>query len=55
VCSPDRWGAGTLVPVTYGRQRAVLAFRPAQGDAQVVELFACGSPEVLRSVTLPTP
>jgi hypothetical protein len=54
-CSPERSGPGAFVPVRYGRQRGVLVFRAPQGDAQVVELFACGNPEALRSVTLSTP
>ena len=43
------------MPVRYGRQRGVLVFGPVRGDSQVVELFACGNPEALRSVTLPAP
>lgn len=48
-------GPGALVPVRYGSQRGVLLFGPVRGDSQVVELFACGNPEALRSVTLPAP
>jgi hypothetical protein len=54
-CSPGRRGPGAFVPVRYGRQHGVLVFRVPQGDAQVVELFACGNPEALRSVTLSAP
>jgi hypothetical protein len=54
-CAPDSWGRGSFVPVRYGRQRGLLVFRAAQGDAQVVDLFACGNPEALRSVTRPAP
>ena len=54
-CAADRSGAGTVVPVRYGRERGVLLFGPVRGDSQVVELFACGNPDVLRSVTLPAP
>jgi hypothetical protein len=54
-CSPERRGPGAFVPVRYGRQHGVLVFRVPQGDAQVVELFACGNPEALRSVTLSAP
>ena len=54
-CDPDHWGAGTFVPVRYDGRSGVLVFRAPRGDSQVVELFGCGSPEVLRSVTLPAP
>ncbi len=54
-CAADSSGPGTLVPVRYGSQRGVLLFGPVRGDSQVVELFACGNPEALRSVTLPAP
>jgi len=54
-CAGDSSGPGALVPVRYGSQRGVLLFGPVRGDSQVVELFACGNPEVLRSVTLPAP
>jgi hypothetical protein len=55
VCVPTRGATGTVVPVRYGRQRGVLVFRAAQGESRVVELFACGNPAALRSVTLPAP
>lgn len=54
-CSPADWGAGTFVPVTYGGERAVLVLRRVTGDTQVVDLFACGSSDPLRSITLPAP
>ena len=54
-CSLADWGAGTLVPVRYGGERAALVFRAVTGDSQVVDLFRCGRPEVLRSITLPAP
>ena len=54
-CAADSAGPGALVPVRYGSQRGVLLFGPVRGDSQVVELFACGNPEALRSVTLPAP
>jgi hypothetical protein len=41
--------------VRYGSRRGVLLFEPVSGDSQVVELFACGNAEALRSVTLPAP
>ena len=54
-CLSDTWGAGSFVPVRYEGVPAVLVFRRAQGDTQVVDLFRCGDSEPLRSVTLPAP
>ena len=54
-CVPDHWGEGTFVAVRYAGDRGILVFRAPTGDTQVVELFQCGSPEVLRSITLPAP
>lgn len=52
--SADR-GRGTVFPVRYDGNLAVLVFRPPRGDTQVVDLFGCGSEDVLRSVTLDAP
>ena len=54
-CSPAAFGPGKLVAVRYNGQPAVLAYRPAAGDTQVVELLQCGSAEVVRSTTIPLP
>jgi hypothetical protein len=54
-CAAASSGPGALVPVRYGSRRGVLLFEPVRGDSQVVELFACGNAEALRSVTLPAP
>lgn len=54
-CSPEAWGSGTFVPVTYGGEPAVLVLRRVTGDTQVVDLFECGSSDPLRSITLPAP
>jgi hypothetical protein len=54
-CPPADWGAGTFVPVRYAGDPAVLVFRRAVGDTQVVDLFHCGSVDVIRSITLPAP
>jgi hypothetical protein len=54
-CAAGSSGPGALVPVRYGSRRGVLLFGPVRGDSQVVELFACGNAEALRSVTLPAP
>lgn len=52
-CPPGDWGSGTVVPVLYGGHRGALVFRAVNGDTQVVDLFGCGSSDVLRSITLP--
>jgi hypothetical protein len=54
-CSPAAYGPGKLVAVRYNGQSAVLAYRPAAGETQVVELLQCGSAEVVRSTTIPLP
>lgn len=54
-CILEEWGPGAFVPVTYTGAPGVLVFRKASEDSQVVDLFGCGSPEVLRSITLPAP
>ncbi|WP_372727240.1 hypothetical protein [Nocardioides sp.] len=54
-CVRPEWGEGSYVPVLYGADLGVLVFREVTGDSQVVDLFSCGSPEVLRSITLPVP
>ena len=52
-CAPATYGPGRLIAVLYNGEPAVLAFRRPTGDARIVDLLACGSAEVLRSVTLP--
>jgi hypothetical protein len=52
-CRPDGWGVGQRVPVIYAGQPGVLIFRDPEGETRVVDLFQCGSADVLRSVTLP--
>ena len=54
-CAAADWGTGTFVPVRYAGHRGVLAFRAVNGDTQVVDLYGCGSSQVLRSITLPAP
>ncbi len=53
-CSPAAWGKGTFVPVRFDHHPGVLVFRRVTGDTQVVDLFQCGSSDVLRSITLPS-
>ncbi|MFC4785897.1 hypothetical protein ACT8ZV_15575 [Nocardioides sp. MAHUQ-72] len=52
-CATGDWGRGTLVPVRYDGNDSVLVLRPVTGDSQVVDLFACGGSDVVRSITLP--
>jgi hypothetical protein len=54
-CRSARWGEGAFVPVRYGRAPAVLVLRRAAGETQVADLFLCGDPDPVRSVTLPAP
>lgn len=52
-CAAARWGEGALVPVLFDGTPAVLAYRPPDGDTQVVVLLQCGTGDDLRSTTLP--
>ncbi len=54
-CLARQWGKGAFVPVTYDGSPGVLVFRRPRGDTQVADVFLCGSPNPLRSVTLPVP
>ena len=54
-CRSGDWGSGTFVPVRYGSQPAVVAFRRPLGDVQVAEVYLCGNPDPVRSLTLPAP
>lgn len=51
-CAPAPWGEGVLVPVFFDGMPAVLAYRPAAGESQVVDLVQCGSGNILGSTTL---
>ncbi|MBF4163932.1 hypothetical protein [Nocardioides acrostichi] len=51
-CAPADWGKGRLVAVRYDGGPAVLAFRPAVGEIEVVDLLQCGTAAVLRTATL---
>jgi hypothetical protein len=42
------------VPATYERAPAALVYHPPAGTTQVVDLYICGTPKPVRSVTLPT-
>jgi hypothetical protein len=54
-CRAGDWGSGTFVPVRYGSLPAVVVFRKPLGDVQVAEVYLCGNPEPVRSLTLPAP
>lgn len=53
-CAPADWGQGLFVRVRYDGDPGVLVFRRPTGDTQVVDLFQCGSADVVRSISLPT-
>lgn len=53
MCEPADWGPGDLLPVLYDALPAVLAYRPATGDTQVVDLVQCGTGMILRSTVIP--
>lgn len=44
-----------MVPATFRGARAALVFLLPEGDTQVVDLYLCGHPQPIRSVTLPAP
>jgi hypothetical protein len=52
-CSAAPWGTGALVPILFDGKPAVLAFRAATGDSQVVEVLQCGTATILHAATLP--
>jgi hypothetical protein len=54
-CSPGDWGAGTYVPVRYGRAPGYLVLRRPSGESQVADLFLCAGDSPVRSITLPGP
>jgi hypothetical protein len=47
-------GKVEAVPATYERAPAALVYHPPAGTTQVVDLYICGTPKPVRSVTLPT-
>jgi hypothetical protein len=54
VCAGAAFGRGILVGVEYDARPALVAFREPMGSSQVAEVIACGSGDVLQSMTLPT-
>jgi hypothetical protein len=52
-CVPGGVRGAALLPVRYGADPGLLAFRPPAGDTQVVELYLCGQAHPVRSATLP--
>lgn len=53
-CTPPP-GRGTLVPVRFEGQPAVLVARPARGSRQVVEAWTCDGSRVLATTRVPAP
>jgi len=54
MCEAAAWGEGRLLAVLYDQLPAVVAYRPAQGRTQAVELLQCGSGALLRSTVIAT-
>lgn len=54
-CRAVDWGAGLLVPIQYGEDPAGLVLREPLGDTQVADVYLCGDPRPVRSLTLPVP
>jgi len=54
-CRSGDWGSGAFVPVKYGSQPGVVVFRRPLGDVQVADVYLCGNPDPVRSLTLPAP
>ncbi len=54
-CRSGDWGSGAFVPVRYGSEPGVVVFRRPLGDVQVAEVYLCGNPDPVRSLTLPAP
>lgn len=52
LCQPADFGAGYLVGVQYDDRPAVVAFREPAGSTQAAEVLACGTGDVLHSLTL---
>ncbi len=54
-CGAAEYGEGKLIAVRYNGRPAVLAYRPPEGETQIVDLLQCGSGDAIRSTTLPLP
>jgi hypothetical protein len=52
---PDVPGPGRRVAAEYRHAPAVLVYRRARGNSQVVDLYVCGNDRPVRSTTLPVP
>jgi hypothetical protein len=48
-------GDAEVVPATYELAPAALVYHAPTGTTQVVDLYVCGAPKPVRSITLPTP
>lgn len=51
----DPGRSAALVTATVDGESGLVVFRPPVGEAQDVELYVCGDPEPVRTVTLPSP
>ncbi|GAB7006545.1 hypothetical protein JCM18899A_40180 [Nocardioides sp. AN3] len=52
-CAPADWGPGEAVPARLDGVDVMLVLRPPSHGKQVADVLACGSAEVLASVTVP--
>lgn len=52
-CAPAAYGPGRLVPAVYADAAVVLALRPPADGVRGVEVLACGTAEVVRSLEVP--
>ncbi len=48
-------GPGRRVDVQVDQEPGLVLYRPRRGSEQVVEIFVCGNPSPVRTLTLPAP
>jgi hypothetical protein len=54
-CDVRSTGRGRRVLAEVDGQVGVVVFRPADGAAQQVDVYVCGDPQAVRTLTLPAP
>ena len=54
-CQVGEVGQGRQVPVRLDGQPGLVVFRAAQGPRQQADVYLCGDPEPVRTLTLPAP
>ncbi len=54
-CDLDGIGRGDRIVVRIDGERGVVVFRRPDGDTQQADLYVCGTPVPVRTVTLPAP